>query len=171
MTDNQYIFLSTISFIANQCPERTVGFHKLSKILYFAEQKHLVKYGSKLTNDTFIAMQNGPVPSATYDILKNIRDYPEDVPNEIRNSFNVSRHYITSTVESDLDWLSESEIECLNESILENRDLSFIDLTNKSHDAAWREDIRMDTIKIAEAGGANEQIIAYIQSNLERTSY
>ncbi len=36
--------------------------YSLLKILYFAEQKHLVKYGRPITGDNIIAMDFGPVP-------------------------------------------------------------------------------------------------------------
>ena len=45
--------------------------HKLCKILYFADQRHLSLYGRSITGDTYIAMQYGPVPSNVDDILKS----------------------------------------------------------------------------------------------------
>lgn len=47
--------------------------HKLYKILYFADQKHLSDYGRSITGDVYIAMQYGPVPSSVDDILKALR--------------------------------------------------------------------------------------------------
>ena len=47
--------------------------HKLCKILYFADQRHLSQYGRSITGDTYIAMQFGPVPSCVDDILKALR--------------------------------------------------------------------------------------------------
>ena len=47
--------------------------HKLCKILYFADQRHLSLYGRSITGDTYIAMQYGPVPSNVDDILKAVR--------------------------------------------------------------------------------------------------
>jgi Protein of unknown function (DUF4065) len=41
--------------------------------MYFADHKHLSRYGSAITDDTYIAMANGPVPSMAYDILKSLR--------------------------------------------------------------------------------------------------
>lgn len=48
--------------------------HKLFKILYFAEQKHLVRYGTAISQDHYHAMKNGPVPSIAYDIYKSVKD-------------------------------------------------------------------------------------------------
>jgi len=42
----------------------------LFKILYFAEKEHYADYGKRITKDTFIAMEHGPVPSFLYNALK-----------------------------------------------------------------------------------------------------
>ena len=42
----------------------------LFKILYFAEREHYADYGKRITKDTFIAMEHGPVPSFLYNALK-----------------------------------------------------------------------------------------------------
>ncbi|WP_419868710.1 type II toxin-antitoxin system antitoxin SocA domain-containing protein [Chryseobacterium sp. CT-SW4] len=38
--------------------------------MYFADLKHLSKYGRKITEDCYVKMQNDPVPSKVCDILK-----------------------------------------------------------------------------------------------------
>lgn len=40
--------------------------HKLYKILYFADQRHLSLYGRSITGDVYIAMQFGPVGWEAY---------------------------------------------------------------------------------------------------------
>jgi uncharacterized phage-associated protein len=170
MTDNQYIYLNSIAYVANQFNNRTIDFHKLFKILYFAEQKHLVKYGGKLVDDNFVAMDNGPVPSSMYTMLKALKSFSL-YPDEIKKSLIVRGFNITCAIDVDMDWLSESEISCLTESINENRNLNFNQLSDKSHDEAWKEGYNMRTEKIAEAGGANEDMVAYIMSNLENTAH
>ena len=56
-----------------QNPVATPDIHRISKVLYFADQKHLTRYGRPIVGDTFIAMENGPVPSQTYDMVKAVR--------------------------------------------------------------------------------------------------
>ena len=53
----------------------------LFKILYFAEKKHYATYGAHITNDTFIAMEHGPVPSFLYDALKLVTHQETASPN------------------------------------------------------------------------------------------
>lgn len=178
MTDNQYIFLNSIAYIANRFQERSVDFHKLSKVFYFAEQKHLVKYGSKLIDDSFVAMKNGPVPSAVYDLLKGLKKYPNLYPSELKDAFTIGNDYmVTSLIEPDMDWLSDSEVKCIEEAIREIGNLNFFDLSDKSHDIAWtnawnhKQNSQIDLENIAIAGGANEETIAYIKSSFETTAY
>jgi len=172
MTDNQHIFLNSIVYIANRFQNRTVDLHKLSKVFYFAEKKHLVKYGSKLIDDEFIAMPNGPVPSAIYDLLRGLKSSPDSYPIELKNAFSFNSYLLTSLINPDLDWLSESEIKCIEEAIEEIGYLNFSDLSDKSHDSAWKaSSYSMKTENIAKAGGANEEMLAYIRNSQEKTTY
>lgn len=44
----------------------TADFLRVFKVLYFAEQKHLVKFSRPIVGDNYIAMQHSPVPSRYY---------------------------------------------------------------------------------------------------------
>jgi uncharacterized phage-associated protein len=143
-----------------------IDFHKLFKILYFAEQKHLTRYGRPIIGDKFIAMKDGPVPSEIYYQLKKIRQIKLNKYFSIENWF-----YVVALREVDLEELAVSEINCLKESFEENKDLSHQKLSEKSHQSAWRkansEDNEMSFLEIAKEGGANEEILKYITINLE----
>ncbi|OJV14767.1 MAG: hypothetical protein BGO21_18925 [Dyadobacter sp. 50-39] len=140
--------------------------HKLFKILYFAEQKHLVRYGAAISQDRYHAMKNGPVPSIAYDIYKSVK---EGGATYARYFSPIDRFSIEAIAEPDLDFLSQSEIICLEESVLENKDLSFNDLTDKSHDEAWNltaRDKEISPVAIARAGGADSHMVKYIEDQL-----
>lgn len=72
-----------------------------------------------------------------------------------------------------MEELSQSDIDCLDTSIKENKNVDIDTLSIKSHDEAWRnawekqKAYPMDTILIAKAGGANESMIEYIKENEE----
>ena len=151
-------------------------FHKLFKILYFADQKHLLRYGSLITDDNYIAMNNGPVPSMTYDILKALRGdgLLETYKSEFEKFFKLlSKYEVESLISPDLEELSDSERDCLFESISENKDLEFRKLTDKSHDSAWSNadgNCEMNIQDIAVAAGANQQLVDYINDSIENKS-
>lgn len=167
--------VAVVKLVLSNLEDHKCDFHKLFKILYFAERSHLSVYGRPITGDRFVAMKNGPVPSVIYDILKYLRegsifvsdvDFAKDFLVEDRYHLKLNNH------ELNMDILSESEIECLTQSIAENRNLSFDKLTDKSHDVAWSRAEKDDVISlfdIAEAGGANEDMLNYISVTLENS--
>ncbi|HHG84215.1 MAG TPA: DUF4065 domain-containing protein [Bacteroidetes bacterium] len=157
--------VNTLLYLANKKPR--IGFHKMFKILYFADQKHLAKYGRTIIGDRYIAMQNGPVPSRTYDILKAVKQPWLEVTEEnyFLSKIIVEKHHISARIDADLDYLAESEVECLNKSFDENHALSYNNLTNKSHGYAWtRADMnnRISLVDIAKEAEADTEIIEHI---------
>lgn len=140
--------------------------HKLFKILYFAEQKHLVRYGAAISQDHYHAMKNGPVPSVAYDIYKSVKDGGVTYS---RYFSAIDRFSFEGIADPDLDFLSESEMQCIDESVQENKSLSFNELTDKSHDEAWNQtgrDKEISPIAIAKAGGADSHMVKYIEDQL-----
>lgn len=150
-------------YISNKKPN--IGFHQMSKVLYFADRKHLVRHGRTITGDSYFAMKDGPVPSETYDLLKALKSTSFNVLHEeaIKERIEVVHSYqIRPKDQADTDFLSETDIECLDESFEENKNLSYGQLVDKSHDYAWnRADMnnRMDIIDIAQEEGASEEFI------------
>jgi uncharacterized phage-associated protein len=141
---------------------------KLFKIIYFANQRHLAVYGRSIIDDKFVAMENGPVLTDTYN---KISDGKFDFI--FKNS--EGGYMIFPKEKPDIDALSESAVECLDDSIKENENLKFIVLSMKSHDSAWKlawesrgrkGSVPMDTIEIARAGGASDAMLDYIREDL-----
>ena len=154
----------------------TSDLHKIFKILYFADQKHLTTYGFPITGDFYIAMKNGPLPSQTYDLLKSIRGDSSfgQIDPHYKELFTVQDYYVSAKSKADMDELAQSDIECLLESIHENRHLDFGELSNKSHKKAWENannannfDNEMTIIDIVEEADVNEEMKKYILLNLE----
>ncbi|MGE5944072.1 MAG: Panacea domain-containing protein [Flavobacteriales bacterium] len=171
MREHFEIIVNSLVYILNKFDNRTIDVHKLFKIFYFAEQKHLSKYGKNITTDTFQALPYGPVPTDAYNIIKASRTegkVENEWLQEFSKCFATKGYNVTSLIDVDLDWLSKSEIKCLDEAVEENKNLSFIRLTKKSHDSAWDKAFPvMETKDIAEAGGANEAMLNYISSKEE----
>ena len=172
-SENIAVILHTLLYVLKKLGG-TADFHKVFKILYFADQKHLVWYGAPICNDTYISMTNGPVPSTAYDILKSLRG--QALLNAQKDRFTPYLQLTTNSftvqakVDPDMDCLSASEIRCLDKSIEENAGLSFNQLTEKSHDSAWKkggESGEMNILDVAAAGGANQDMLDYIEDTLE----
>ncbi len=154
---------ATLLYIASKVPAGTV--HKLYKILYFAEQQHLIKYGKPITGDRFIKMEHGPVPSYTRDKVQNNIDVDGSIK---RVGNNVIVHE-----KPDLDELSESNLECLNASIEENKDKSFTRLKADSHKEAWQTATygsSLDVMLIVKEAAADESVLQLIKQSLESRS-
>ena len=147
--------------------------HKLCKILYFADQRHLSLYGRSITGDTYIAMQYGPVPSNVDDILKAVRgdSYFSDCADEFRRSFRFENKYIIKPLrDADMDYLSESDTECLDHAISLCRDKSFDELVSMSHDLAWNNTNLNRAISVKDIireAGDDEEYAEYISHKLE----
>lgn len=155
-----------------------IDYYHLFKIIYFAELKHLAKWGSRIIKDDLCALGYGPVPTALYDAVKgknavctHLADLMkattafagDDAPNVLLPKEDV-----------DMDYISRSEIEALDESIKENASLTFGQLKDRLHDRAWHEAYyRQDGNKIispvtmAQVMNADEATIEYIKEQME----
>lgn len=144
--------------------------HKLCKILYFADQRHLSLYGRSITGDTYIAMQFGPVPSCVDDILKALRGdsfFSSSVEiKPLRKAIVFENRYIVrSLISPDMDELSETDVECLSYAISICKDKNFAELTEYSHGLAWnntRRDREMSVKDILREVGDEEAYVEYI---------
>lgn len=149
--------------------------HKLCKILYFADKKHLLKWGDTLTDGNYNAYQFGPVPTLTYELIKaldmngSLIGFKEDVEQYfIKNGKNT----LKAVKKSDKEDLSEAAIECIDEAVTEFGNLSFDDITEKSHDIAWEKarassHYRMHPIEIAKAAGTPKEMLNLIKDRLQ----
>ena len=157
--------IAAIIFVLREM-DGTVGFHKLAKILYFADQKHLLEFGRPIIGDTYQAMEYGPVPHSTYNLAKN----------EAHSQFSKHGTHILLLEEYDdevFEELSETDMEFLSESVIENKDLTFQQLVDKSHKYAWtkNEGQFMDILDIAKEAGADENMLKYISQNIENQTF
>lgn len=163
----------SLKLILSHVKDNKCDFHKIFKILYFAERDHLTTYGKPITGDIYIAMRNGPVPSTIYDILKYLKGgsiFNSDI--NFSKHFRIVDNHMVELMDKEIneDVFSESEIESLFQSIEQNKFLSFFELTEKSHDAAWNranKDDVMSVLDIAKAGGADAHMLNYISAKIQ----
>jgi len=87
---------------------------KALKLVYFADRYHLRKYGRMITNDNYLAMEHGPVPSTTKDIAES-NDYLDETIKAYSQGFIEPIDNLTLKAKSKLDEsaLSDSDLEAL----------------------------------------------------------
>lgn len=159
-------------YILKKSKDKTL--HRIFKILYFAEQKHLVKYGCFILSDTYIAKPKGPVPLKIYKLFRNIRkDNVNTDPSDLKifkKAFEIKAYTITPKEAPDMDYIAASHKECILEAIKESHTLTFEQLTEKSRDTAWKKapgNGAINPLNIAKAGGADKQTLKFIADFLE----
>lgn len=170
---NKDVALQAVLYILSKLGGQS-DMHKICKILYFADQKHLSRYSRSITGDDYIRMQYGPVPSKVDDIFKAVRgdSYFSGTSSteELKRYFTFQNRYtIKQLMPVDLDYLSESDIECLDEAIALCKDMSFGRLTEFSHGLAWQctsPDRKISVKDILREVGDSEEYVEYIDRKL-----
>lgn len=141
--------IHAILYVANKLDRK--DFHKIFKVLYFADINHLSDYGRTITGDTYIAMNDGPVPSCIYDIFKALRGdgFFQSEAQRFSKYFEVHDwNFINPKMPAELKYLSVSDAECLDASLAENASLSWNEIREKSHGYAWSETERDKPISL-----------------------
>ncbi len=125
-------------------------FHKIFKVLYFADRNHISDYGRSITGDTYIAMNDGPVPSNLYDIFKSVRGdgYFKDNGQFSKLFKVVNWDLIQPLSEPNMKKLSKTDITYLNQSLKKYGELSWDEIREKSHDYAWRKTVKNTPISL-----------------------
>lgn len=155
-----------------------VDFYHAFKILYFAEMKHLAKWGSGIVPDQFCALKYGPVPTKLYDAVKEL-NHPQmilsgELAKVVQFAGEDAPNVLLPKREANLKFLSKSEIEALEQSIEENESLTFGQLVRKSHDEAWQEANRhtngtnvISPVSMAKVLDADEAVLEYIEEQMQ----
>ena len=148
--NNQYFdidkVLQVILYVANKVDRKDI--HQVFKMLYFADREHLLKYGRTITGDTYVKMNNGPVPSKIYDIIKTARgdsafSFVQEISKKIKECFAVNGRDIVPFNPANLDYLSKTDIVEIDNAVSKYGQLSFTELTNVSHGSAWNASDRI----------------------------
>ena len=165
-TFNKVKAINSLIFISNKIAngQGIADKYMALKILYFAEVKHLTKYGRLITDDTIARLEHGSTPSSSYDLLKEKNS---------NGTFNIINNTtFKPNIALDIEELSESDIKCLTESILENKDLNFSQLKSKAHDKAYNKAEKLnekyvDLQYIFEQENLSESQIRFITESYE----
>ena len=129
-----------ILYFANRC--KVHDFYNILKYLYLADKLHLEKYGRFISSDFHVAMDWGPVPSTTYNIIKNVRDGKDN-----SFDFKINRHKVNPLRDANSDFLSESDIECMDIIISKYGNCGFKKIHDESIDDAYNKHHKKGTSK------------------------
>ena len=153
--------IETILYLAN----RISGSYKynICKMLYLADKTCLEKYGRFIFGESYSAMKQGATPSKSYDLLKRIA---EECIEELR----VEGNAVIPLRDANLDYLSESDIECLDQTIA-IYDKNPRKMRRDAHDAAWekawdnrgdKQSADISVRRIAKSLANSEDLIDYL---------
>lgn len=158
-----------------------LDYYTLLKIIYFAELKHLAKWGQRITSDDVCAMPYGPVLSHLLDTIKGSQREQELsllLKSTTRFASEDASNIMLPLRKANEDYLSESEKEAIDESFKENSILNFEQLKNKSHDKIWYKNYHNGkgkkiilTLDMAESAHATNVMMEYIKESLEIETY
>lgn len=157
--------IEALTYIASKTPQP--GFHNISKMFYFADKLHLERFGSMVSNDVYIAMENGPVPSRIYDFMKFAAGRSVTASNAIpsvREAISVTGYMVSPIRKPNCDYLSKSEISCIDEAIATHGRKSFGQLSDESHDSAWGsvpQDSPIPFVEIVKTLPSSDQLLSY----------
>lgn len=167
--------LELVLYVAKRLPHPS--FHSVSKVLYFADKLHLSRYGSLMSDDTYVAMRYGPVPSGIYNLLKAAGGRREPlIPSHwfdlLAGALTVEgEHRVRALRDADLNMISNAQRACLDASIKENGRLSFDKLAKKSHDKAWHSADQNEIIELAAIAKTlpnAREVLAYLSDDEAR---
>lgn len=163
--------LNALLYLADKANNKDMM--SLFKLLFFSEMEHLNVWGRSITGDRYIAMENGPVPSCLYDIVKAVRGdgYYRTDGEKFKKYFIVERWmFVTPKRQADTDELSMSEIKIFDQMIDKYRDYTPEQLSKASHGYAWNNTLRDHAISIEDIMkefGAEQEYIDYVTGNVK----
>ncbi len=159
--------IEVLLYIAASVP----NIYNALKVLYFADKEHLSRYGRLICGDSYVAMNKGPVPSGAYDLVKAARgDGCCFAHLGVTDAFQIRNwRTIVPRRAANLDVLSESERECLDEAIKRYGRMAFGRLMDISHEEeAFKSADENDFIPleaIARSLPDGEQLLEYLNAD------
>lgn len=154
--------IEAITYLANRISDSDL--YSICRLLYYADKTSLEKYGRFIFGESYTAMKEGATPSNAYDLLKEIAQRPID-------QLKVEGNTVIPLCEANLDYLSESDTECLDQIITLYGKMPGWKRGEDGHDVAWskawagrgtRRSVGMSIESIAESLNDSEDLIDYL---------
>lgn len=130
--------LAAVSYLVSKTGE---SLYPVMKMMYLADKCHLERFGRLIAGDTYTAMEKGPCPSATYDLLKFARGdrsfFSGGESAKETLALSSRTHQFKLLKAPEVDALSLTDLECLDEVIEVWRTHGPGYVRDASHDQAW----------------------------------
>lgn len=161
--------LSSVLFILSELGGKT-DWHSLHKILYIADKKSLADRGKMISDNTYVRMPWGPVPSELDYLLEALRAdgaHTSYFGRPVSSFLQIEgRSHVIGLESPDTRYLSKFNLECLRYGLEVCKGLDFGERTRITHDYAWDEAQKDGVVllkqNIAFAGGAQQDCLEYI---------
>ncbi|MBU0701918.1 SocA family protein [bacterium] len=155
---------------------------KTIKLLYYIDKQHLLEYGRFITNDTYVKMPYGPVPTKILDIINepeiNLFDEDKKYFNEyISIQLDDRKRTITSKKIPDITELSKSEIKTIENILSTYGDYKGGELIDITHqEKAWQNAAHNDNLAIEDMiselpEDKRKKLLIYLQENTETKKF
>lgn len=126
--------IEAIVWLANQRPG--IDIYHIAKVLFYADKKHINRYARPIIGDTYVCMDYGPVPSGVYDLITENSWLNPEYLQLVSDSLIIKKspyHKIAAAREPNMEFFSETDLNCLKESLEEYGDKPFRELTLLTH--------------------------------------
>lgn len=157
--------IESILYLAKRVLDSDI--YGICKLLYLADKTNLEKYGRFIFGETYCAMKEGSTPSNVYDLLKEVAKTPTG---ELR----VVGNQIIALRDANLDYFSESDIECLNQIISVWGQVPNQSRRTAAHDDAWKQawdkrgdkgSVEIPIESIAELFDDSDELISHLSNS------
>ncbi len=155
----------------------SINYTKLIKLLYISDKDFLSKTDYTITGDSYCSMDNGPVLSTIYDLVRGKGPAGEQ---SVWDRFFYKKGYDLELVTQNnlpADELCEEEIEIIDNNLKKFRDYSFHQMIEYLHDKKKFPEVEWDLTagsskplrveKILESLGRSKEEIKEIQEDIE----
>lgn len=131
------ILVQMLCFFANKEADLTLNKMKAMKLIWLSDRLHLMRFGRTISHDTWIAMKNGPVPSAALDIANKKAWGPVRLVDlayaEQYLRLQPESHSLQAIQPCDSDIFSASDLRCMEEVYAAFGKLGPFELSELSH--------------------------------------
>lgn len=159
---NQTKAIEAILYLAQKVSDSDV--YGICKLLYLVDKSSLEKFGRFIFGESYCAMKEGATPSNAYDLLKEAAQTPI-------KGLKVQGNQVIALREPDLNYLSKSDIECLDQIINVYGKAPNWQRAKDAHDDAWekswdtrgsRNSVPIPIESIAELLADSDDLIDYL---------